>query len=211
MSWFSVSANEQEAAKERYCMFLAVDFDFPSGHLYLWTGAGELVIGGNTYLGMGKLARASYPSERSALTSERKIYQLAGEPVDPAIVPESDVANSFGRQVIEYFGFLNSETMQLLADPEVNFVGHISNISRSDGASPTITVSVEDETVLCDQVDGWRYTHEHQQLFYAGDQGFREVASIELTEILWGGRRLVQTSAGGRNGIRGFDGRVVRP
>lgn len=208
MSWFKQSANEQEAAKDHYCMFLAVDFDFASGHLRLWTGPGEITIGGNTYLGMGELARATYPSERAALMSERKTYQLAGAQVDPAIVPESDIDNSFGRQVTEYFGFLHPQTLQLIAEPEINFIGYISNIERVDGSEPLISVNVEDEAILLEQADGWRYTHEHQQQFYVGDQGFDQVSRIELQEILWGGRRLVQTSAGGRSG-RGLGTRTL--
>jgi hypothetical protein len=33
--------------------FFAVDLDFDSGPLYVWSGYGDLVIGAKTYLGAG--------------------------------------------------------------------------------------------------------------------------------------------------------------
>jgi hypothetical protein len=202
MTWFVTSANETETAKEHYHMFLAADFDFPSGHVYLWSGTGELSIGGNTYLGMGELVRVSVAPERSNLTVDRKTYQLTGVPVDPAVVSETDIDGSFGRSVTEYLGFLNAETRQLLATPEVNFEGEISNIRRVDGREPLIEVNADNRLIMLDQADGWRYTHEHQQQFYAGDLGYNQVPSLDLKEVLWGGRRVVAGGGGSRGGGR---------
>ena len=86
MTWFTTGANETEAAKEHYLMFIAVAFDFPSGMVRIWSGLGDLVFGGFTYLGAGELGRVSWPTETSNLTADRKTYQLAGVPVDPAVV-----------------------------------------------------------------------------------------------------------------------------
>lgn len=187
MTWFATAANETESAKEHFLMFLAVSFDFPSGFRYLWSGLGDLVIGANTYLGMGELARVSMADERSNLTFDRKTYQLSGVAVDPALVPESDIDGCFGRAVTEYFGFLNPDLRTLLATQEVNWEGEISNIKRVDGREPLIEVNAESRMILLDQVDGCRYTHEHQQQFYPGDLGFDQVPKNDLKEILWGG------------------------
>lgn len=60
MTWFQQSANETEANKTHLIMFIAVDFDFPSGHMRMWTGLGDLTIGNsvsssllNRYSAMG--------------------------------------------------------------------------------------------------------------------------------------------------------------
>lgn len=207
MSWFTLTANADEAAKEHYAPFIAVDFDFPSGHVRLWTGTGNIVLGGNTYLGMGELVRVSSAPERANLVVERKTYQLSGAQVDPAVVPEAEIDASFGRSVTEYLGFLNPGTGLLAAEPEINFEGEISNIRRVDGREPVIEVNADSRLALLDQVDGWRYTHEHQQEFYAGDNGFNQAANLDLKEVLWGGRRVL---AGGSSGRR-VDGQRVAP
>lgn len=194
MTWFEQTANGTEAAKDHVVMFLAVDINFPSGHVRIWSGIGDLVIDGETYSGLGELGRVSMPSENTSLTAEKKTFQLSG--VEPSWVDESDLEDSFGRTVIEYFGFLHAQTRQLIGDPEINWEGRIDSARRVDGAEPIVEIVAEHRLVLLEKTDGWRYTHEHQQQFFAGDKGFDQVPSLELKEVLWGGKR---TAAGYRN------------
>lgn len=203
MTWFASSANQAEAQKESYFMFLAASLDFPSGTARFWTGAGDLVIAGQTFIGMGKFVGVSPSSERSNMTTERRTYRLSG--VDPTIVLESDLENCFGREVIEYFGFLNPETRQLLDTPEENWRGEMSNAGRRDGREPLIEVNAEHYLHRLDETDGWRYTHEHQQQFYLGDLGLNQVHKIEMQEVFWGGDKVrpgVAPPGGGSGRIR---------
>lgn len=204
MTWFQQSANETQAASEHYDMFLAADFDFTSGHVRVWTGFGVLTIDGNTYLGMGEFGAVSSAPERSNLVVERKIFRLSGAPVNPALVLETDIDASFGRSVTQYLGFLNKQTRQLLATPEIDFEGEISNIRRIDGSEPAIEVNAVHRLRMLDQVDGWRYTHEHQLRFYPAspiDIGFKEMPTNESKEVLWAGRRVI-AGTGGSGGRR---------
>ena len=202
MTWFSSSANETEAARDSgIFMFLAVSFAFPSGSVYFWTGIGDLVIGANTYLGAGQLGEISKAPDRVGLTAERKTYKLSG--TDPSIVPESEIDDSFGGSIVEYCGFINQSTGALVDTPEINWEGRIDSIQRQDGYEPAIIVNAEHRLITLDQVDGWRYTHEHQQRFYAGDDGFSLVKSTQTKEILWGGKRVVVGST-----PRGNHGRI---
>lgn len=189
MSWFASSINETEAAKAHALMFVAVDFDFPSGHARFWSGWGSIVISGNTYLGVGTLGAISVSSEATNLVTDRKTFQLSM--VDPALISESDIDNSFGRSVVEYFGFFDSEKRTLLDTPEINWEGRMDSIRRIDGAQPIIEVNAEHRLVMLDKADGWRYTHEHQQLFFAGDLGFNQVGTLDSKVVLWGGQRTV--------------------
>jgi hypothetical protein len=188
MSWFTQSANETEAAKERYCMFLAVDFDFLSGHQRYWSGIGTLSLFGSDYLGTGELGKISTAPEHVRLIAETKTFQLSG--VDIALVDESDLENCFGRSVTEYFGFINPDTGRLHELPETNWEGYMGRGRRVDGSLPIIEINAEHRLAELDKPDGWRYTHEHQQQFYPGDLGFREMPSVETTEVLWGGYRV---------------------
>lgn len=197
MSWFATSANETEAGKEHYYAFLAVDFDFTSGHVRVWSGFGQITINGNVYSGVGEFGSATNSPERSNLTVERKTYRLSGTAVDPALVSETDIDASFGRSVIEHLGFMNNDTHTLLATPEINFEGEISNILRKDGAESVIEVNAEHRLALFDKNDGWRFTHEHQQQFYAGDNGCDQVPKLETKEVLWSGHRVIAGGGGG--------------
>lgn len=199
-SWFENAPNATEAAKTRYGMFIAVRMDFPSDVVRVWSGYGQITLFGETYTGLGKLGSVSVAPERSNLTFERKTYQIAGAEVDPALVSEEDLENSFGRSITEYLGFL-SEQGVLIADPEILFEGEISNIQRRDGRNPSITVNAENRLSMLDRTDGWRYTHQHQQQFYdvnPPDLGFNEVKSLAIREIFWGGSRIPPSGAGGR-------------
>lgn len=66
----------------------------------------------------------------------------------------------------------------------------MDSISRSDGETPTIALNAEHRLALLDRIDGWRYTHEHQQQFYPGanDNGFDQVNAIALKKAIWSGR-----------------------
>lgn len=188
-------------------MFLAADFDFPSGHARFWTGIGEITILGSVYTGTGEFGRVDVLSEHVRLVAEPKKFQLHHEELHPSWLSESDIENSFGRSVTEYFGFLNPTAGQLVATPEINWEGRIDKIRRSDGAAPFIEVTAEHRLSLIDRADGWRYTHEHQQQFYAGDFGLKEVPSLETTEVLWGGFRVYPgygATNGGGSGRRTF-------
>jgi hypothetical protein len=203
MTWFDSATNEAQSALDHYAMFVAVDFDFPSGHIRLWSGIGDLAILGNTFTGSGDLGKISVPEERAGLDAPRKTFALSG--VDPSIVAEADLDACFGRSVIEYFGLLNSETRTLIDDPEINWEGRIDNVRRVDGAEPVIEVNAEHRMILLDQSDGWRCTHEHQQRFYVGDNGFNLVMTLQTKEILWGGERVLIGHVPGtrRRGSRG--------
>ena len=60
-----------------------------------------------------------------------------------------------------------------------------------------IEVTAENRMVLLDQANGWRYTHEHQQQFFAGDNGLLLVPSTMTAEVIWGGRKAVPGVIGG--------------
>jgi hypothetical protein len=209
-TWFASSVNEAEAAKHRYNPFIAVDFDFPSGHARVWSGYGQIEIDGEVFLGVATLGRVESVPERSNMTTEAKVYQLTGVPVDPALVTEEDIDGSFGRAVIEYLGFLDPETHQLVAEPEIRFEGEISNIRRRDGPEPVIEVNAEDRLAVLDRPNGWRYTHQHQQRFYEGDMGCDPAARLNRREVLWGGKRVYAGIGGSGGGRRGGGGRPDR-
>lgn len=186
MTWFTLIANQTAAESEHVNIFRAVDIDLPSGHVRLWTGYGDLVIGGNAYTGAGKFARSSDPSERTGLDAARKTFGISGAELSPGMIAESDIDNSKGRSVKEYVGFLGSAG-QLVAEPEISWEGSIDGIRRIDGAEPAIEINAEHRMIILDKSTGLRRTNEHQQQFFAGDTGYSQVNPSLVREISWGG------------------------
>ncbi len=204
MSWFENTANETESDEHHVYMFLAVDFDFPSGHVRVWTGHGDITIASNVFTGVGTLGKIGTPDENDRLVAEKKVYQLTG--VDPALVSESDIDNCFGRSVKEYFGFIDTQAMTLVDVPELNWEGRIDQINRTDGKNPVIEVSAEHRMVMLDQSVNFRYTDEHQKQYFPDDNFFDQVASIGSKTLVWGGARVVVgevDNSGGRYGTGG--------
>ncbi len=206
MTWFALTANETEAAREHVHIFLAVDFNFLSGHARFWTGYGDITIAGNVYTGAGALGRITYPNERAGLDAVRKTFQVSGAEIDPTLITEADIEGSFGRDVVEYLGFLNQQTGELAEEPEINWEGRIDSIRRVDGAEPRIEVNAEHRMVILEKTTGLRRTNEHQQQFYAGDTGFSQVSQSLVREISWGGIFIGGGTNEG-NGTPGLDGR----
>lgn len=211
MTWFTLSANQTAAEAEHCVPFLAVDLDFPSGHVRAWTGYGDITIGGNVYSGLGQLGRITFPTERAGLDASRKTFQISGADVDPALVLEADIDACFGREVTEYLGFLAPSTGLLIDEPEVNWEGRIDSIRRRDGLEPSIEVNAEHRLLVLDKTSFWRWTDEHQKRFYSSDTGFSFVNPSLLREVVWGGIRVGGgvSGGGGDQGGRGSGGRTV--
>jgi hypothetical protein len=195
MTWFASSPNELEVSKEKYYPFNALDIDLPSGHLYFWTGLGDLVLNGTTYIGLAGMCAIDGEPENSELGVQRRTYSISG--VDPALIDEDDIDNSFGHECIEYLGFFNPETLALIDTPEESFRGRIDSFSRQDGQAPIVKMIVEHRLAVIDRVDGWHYTHEDQQSFYPGDLGLNQVNNTVLKKALWGGGGSSQSVVGG--------------
>jgi len=206
MTWWEDSANQSEAEKTRYMAFFAVDFDFQSQHTRLWSGIGTITFNGAEYSGVGDLGEINTPPEHARLVSETKHFALSGSDlISPSEISEEDIDASFGRSVVEYIGFVNPDTLQLVADPEVNWEGRMGVIRRVDGPEPKVSISAEHRLAIMNLTDGYRWTHEHAQEFFSGDLGFREVPGIETKEVLWGGQR-VSAGIGAINGVTGDSG-----
>jgi len=184
MSWFTDANCEAESLKDHVCLAYAVDLDFPSAHVRVGSWSGDLIIGGNVFTGVGTLGSVSNVPERAQLTTERWVYMLSG--VDPAVVPESEIDNCFGRSVIEYEVWINPATFAVIGT-EINREGTMGRVRRRDGGEPCIEVSCETRLVILEQADGWRFTTEHQEKFFSGDLGLDFVRRMESITLNWGG------------------------
>lgn len=160
--------------------FLAVDLDFDSGSLYLWSGYGDLVIGAKTYLGAGNLLSVSTIEETSELEARGATISLSGIPSEYLAVA---LAEPFqGRPCRIYFGVTSNPSQYV----EI-FSGEIDQMPIEEGPETSvISLNVENIMVKFERPVVLRLTKEDQESRFPNDKGLNYVASLQDKEIFWG-------------------------
>lgn len=160
--------------------FFAVDFDFASGPLYLWSGYGDLVIGSKTYLGAGQLMNISTVEETTEIEAKGATITLSG-------IPSSFLSLALdeqyqGRECRIYLGIMSSPS-----DYMEIFTGELDQMNIAEDASTsTIAVTAENVLIKLERPVVRRFTNQDQQSRYPGDLGLEFVASLQDKEIYWG-------------------------
>lgn len=160
--------------------FFAVDLNFSSSPLYVWSGYGDLVIGGKTYLGAGQLLNISSVSETTEMEAKGATITMSG-------IPSSFLSLALqepyqGRECIIYFGVTSSPS-----DYVEVFAGELDQMNIEE-SSETCTISVTAENVLIklERPVVRRFTNEDQKSRFPTDRGLEYVASLQDKEIFWG-------------------------
>lgn len=194
MSWFTDSDVETLYDREHIIEALAIDADFPSGHVRLTTWPAGLTLNSNTYTSAAGIVEIEEAEETAQRIFEPRVYSISG--VDLTQIPESEIDDSFGRAWTEYLIGIDPDTYQVVGYEE-SWSGYIGRMRRKDSLTPIIQVHVNHRLAALNQADGYRRTHEHQQQFFAGDTGYLKVKGLGATEIIWGGRRVAPGVHGG--------------
>jgi hypothetical protein len=138
-----------------------VKFDFASGAMFLWPGAGDLAIGGDTYQGIGSLGTLSAISQGSAGAIEEMTFAVFG---DEGLLEhlQEDAEVSEGRLVtvrVQFFDVRrfdddgNFVDWKTLNDPWTVFEGNMGPLTvkrqpPSDDGRATRVVSVSAQNFL---------------------------------------------------------------
>ena len=160
--------------------FFAVDIDFDSSPLYVWTGYGDLVIGSKTYLGAGQLLNISSVSETTEMDAKGATLTMSG-------IPSSFLSLALqepyqGRECRIYFGVTSSPS-----DYVEVFSGELDQMNIEEQAdSATISVTAENVLIKLERPVVRRFTNEDQKSRFPNDRGLEYVASLQDKEIFWG-------------------------
>lgn len=159
--------------------YFAVEFLFDSAPLRLWTGLGERVIGGETYIGGGHLLSFSGLEEVADMTATSFQITLSG--VNPSIISLALQEPWQNRECTVYVGDMSVASVGVLGR------GYIDKMPMQDDAtSASISVSVETPLVRGERSSNWRYTDESHKSRYPNDTFFSYVAAIQDVQIPWG-------------------------
>lgn len=164
-----------------------VHLDFPSGAVRVWDGIGDKTYNLNTYTGVGTLGTISPPNETTEVRAEGCIVSLSG--CATATISKVLTDKVRGRTAEIWLACLDGAG-NIIADPITIFKGrmdHTTITESGEGDNDTCTINVHCESHLIDlgRASEWRYSHEHQQELFAGDDGFEYAASMVDMELNW--------------------------
>ena len=162
--------------------FFAVQFDFDSGPIRVWTGVGEATIDGNTYTGTGNLLAISSVEETAEMAVRGATLTMTGIPSELLSLALQEPYQ--GRVCTIYFGVIDGNTYSSLTQL---FVGYMDEMNLDEGADfATIEMKVENKLIDLERARVRRFSSGYQKSKYPGDRGLDFVEDLQDKEIVWG-------------------------
>lgn len=159
--------------------YYAVDLDFDSAPIRLWTGYGDRTIFTNSYTGGGSLLTISGLEEASDLSAKNITLSLSGVPSSLITLALDEPYQR--RECKVYFGTTDT------ADPIEVFSGLMNTMTIEDsGESSVITLTVESKLVRLEKASNRRYTEENHVARHPNDTFFSYVTSLQDKDVVWG-------------------------
>ena len=168
--------------------FFAVDLDFSSGPLYMWSGYGDLCIGGTgdtctggkLYLGAGQLLALSSVEETTEMEAKGASLTLSGIPSSFLSLALAEPYQ--GRECRIYFGMTSAPSAYV----EI-FSGELDQMNISEeGGTSSVSVTAENVLIKLERPVVRRFTNEDQKSRYPADLGLEFIAGLQDKEIYWG-------------------------
>ncbi|CAB4153257.1 hypothetical protein UFOVP605_53 [uncultured Caudovirales phage] len=207
MTRFANANNATAAASRSVRMFIAIDLDFSTGHVYAHDGIGDITFGGNTYLGVGQFGGIEVVQESVEVIARPVVLTLSG--VETNLVSTTMTEIYQNRTATLYLGFLNVDANTLIATPEIAWEGRMNQMSISMGVA-TSSIRLSCEHRLRREPHIARYTDAEQQNEFANDKFFNLLHTINGFVGKWGTRDTGYGGTGSPNVRNGIDGRVYR-
>lgn len=168
-------------AQKEVLPFLAIDIDFTSGPLYLWSGYGNIIDASKTYLGAGELVNISSVDETSQIQANGASISLSGIPSSYIALALTEPYQGVPCRI--YFG---TTTAGVNTFYQI-FAGSVDQMNISENASLcSITVTIENALIKLERPVIRRYTDQDQKSRYPNDRGLEFVAALQDKTIYWG-------------------------
>jgi hypothetical protein len=183
----TIDSNTKSAllASEVTPVFL-FEAEYDEGAVRFWTGFGDLLWNGYTWLGTGVFGSVSDIEESTNVQANGVTVSLSGIPSE--IISIAFNYNYQGRPCRVYLGAVSTATPnQLVGDPLIEMGGRMDVMSVEDsGDTGVVSVSIENRLIDLSRAKERRYTHEDQLINYPGDLGLEYVAGLQDKEVPWG-------------------------
>lgn len=161
---------------------LLAQMDFDSGILYMWTGLGDLVWDGKTFIGGGNLIGASPVEETQDIQAKTLELTLSG-------IPEEQIALALlektrNRPFRMWLASVVDNTV--VGVPYRVFTGMMDVIGMNDtGGDASLVLTVENANLIGQRNKVRRYTAEDQRKYYPLDTGFNKINQLQDKEVVW--------------------------
>ena len=164
---------------------ILVVLTFLSQTCYAWSGVGNLLFNGNTYLGVGSLGKIGAITEGVEVRADGSSVTLSG--IDPIYLAESLTDIQLGATAQIWFGLFSNQTGSLVGQPYMVFGGCVDKPTVSPGRDTfTITIALENKLIDLQRLNMRRYTSADQRLQYPDDTAFGWVEQLVDQALIWG-------------------------
>ena len=184
--------------------FFAVQFDFDSQPIRVWTGTGTLVYEGLSYTGTGNLLNVSSIEETSEMAVRGATLTMTGIPSELLSLALQEPYQ--GRTCTIYFGMfrkgalLTESSVYLLKEDGGKifletqetglsqlFTGYMDEMNIDEGPEfATIEMKIENKLIDLERTRVRRFSSGYQKSVYPNDKGLDFVEALQDKEILWG-------------------------
>ena len=166
--------------------YYAVDLDFPSGNLRLWTGFGNRTINSNTFTGSGDVMRIDGLEEAADLSSRGTTLTFSGVPSNLVTYA---LTEEYQGHLCQIFWGIKS-----VSDVVEVFSGYMDKMTiQDDGDAATIQLTVESRLITLERANVRRYTQVSHDAVIATegysnttDTFFKWVTRLQDKQIPWG-------------------------
>lgn len=181
----------------------AVDLEFDSGELNLWTGVGDFTSGSKTYTGAGELLTISNIEETNELASTNLTISISG--LNSDIVSYATTEDYQNRPITLKLFFFHAGTTEEI-ESMILFKGRMDTLTVNDGNAFSVVISAENKLIDLTRPKNLYYTPETQEFLHSGDKGLEFVPKIQEQRLNWGGTN--SAGSGGAGGVQD-DGSIV--
>jgi len=184
--------------------FFAVELQFDTSPLYLWTGLGTLVYEGISYTGTGTLIDVSSIEETTEIAAKGATLTLSGIPTE--VISLALQTPYQGRVCKIYFGTFSKGnllkedgayilledgskiTLELQETGLVQiFSGYMDEMNIEEAPDfSSIELKVENKLIDLERARTRRYTSGYQKSRYPDDLGLDFVESLQDQKVAWG-------------------------
>lgn len=175
----------QALERESVIICMACEIDFESGTTRVHSGAGELVLSGYVYLGIGSLGQAGVITEASDISPTQMNLSLSG--LDTELLTKALNESCVDRTVRTWLVAIGDDGNPLAID--LIHEGFISTSAAQAGKRNGISFTVSNVFEKWQEGRSDRFTDESQRALYQDDRFFRYVAQMSERSIYWGSKK----------------------
>ena len=160
----------------------AVELILPSEIIRIHTGVGEIVIEGNTYLGvgqLGKIAAIESASDDKPVTVEVTLAGIPGNVLSDVL--GTRIRGSSARVII----VVQSDSGEVKAAAD-SVVGSVTEYNVQLGSDNVVSIGISDEFALYEHAPNNYWSEQSQLALYPDDHICRFTAQMADREVYWG-------------------------